>query len=56
MDWLKNFLNKHPIILVILVLLFFAFVGWFIWWLNQPIEVIYNPDGPLYWWYDDAYH
>jgi lipopolysaccharide export system protein LptC len=53
MKWLKKFLNKHPIILTLLLL---ALIGWFIWWMNQPLEVIYDPDGPLYWWDDDGYH
>ena len=53
MNWFKRFLNKHPIILA---LLFLAFIGWFIWWINQPLKVIYDPDGPLYWWDDDGYH
>lgn len=55
MNWLKVFLNRHPIILA---LLFLAFIGWLIWWLNQPIEVIYDPNAPpLPWAFGgDDYH
>jgi len=49
-NWLKNFLNKYPIILV---LLFLAFWGWFIWWLSQPMTVIYDPEAPPFWIDDD---
>jgi len=53
MNRFKSFLEKYPVILTLLVL---VFIGWFIWWMNQPIEVIYDSDGPLYWWDDDGYH
>lgn len=43
-------IDTHPLILG---LIFFAFIGLFIWWLSQPVKIIYDPDAPPIWIDDD---
>lgn len=43
MNWLKTFADKYPLIVALLII---VFLGWLIWWMAQPIEIIYDPDAP----------
>ena len=40
---MKQFLNKYPILTAILIVISAV---WFLWWLNQPIKIIYDSDAP----------
>jgi len=40
---MKRFLNKHPILIAILII---AFGILFCWWISQPVKVIYKSDAP----------
>ena len=40
---MKRFFNKYPIFGTILIII--AGIC-FLWWLNQPVEIIYDSDAP----------
>lgn len=41
----KEWLWKHEAFYFVLILI--ALI-WFIWWLAQPIDIMYSPDAPIY--------
>lgn len=45
MNNLKTFADKYPVIMVLIV---FSLIIAFMWWLNQPVEVIYDRDSAPY--------
>ena len=47
---IERLFNKYPAILVILS---GVAIGFFLWWMNQPVKIIYDPDAPAIWIDDD---
>jgi hypothetical protein len=40
---MKRFLNKYPLFIAIFIVSFTIFI---LWWLNQPVKIIYKSDAP----------
>ena len=45
MNQIKEFINQYPAVFAIVLLVFSILL---VWWLSQPIEIVYSPDAPPY--------